>query len=213
MALSDVVRWFLPKEEHFFDYLENQALLAAKGATELAKFGAGTESVEVTQVAVQTLEHQGDAIVHELEEALAKTFVTPIDREDIQKLSDELDDILDLINSSARACALFGIAKATPAMATMMQTLVQCTKVVADAVPRIRKHQYTKVLDESRQIRKLEKEGDAVYRETIAELFRNPSVDAKQLIREREVLDSLERAVDHCDRVASTLANLAVKMG
>jgi uncharacterized protein len=202
MSFSDIVRWLLPKEDHFFDYLEKQATLAAKGAVALNEFGQAKESATTVRDSVQVLEHEGDKVVHELEEALAKTFVTPIDREDLQRLSMELDDILDLTNGAARACVLYGVTKATVPMTKMMAILVQCTEVVARIIPLIRKHAYEQILKEAREIQKLEKEGDLVYREAIAALF-----------REREVMNDIEKAIDHCDHVASTLANLAVKLG
>src|SRR4051812_9554718 len=109
MGLQDLVRWFLPKEEHFYDFLERQATAAHEGARALATFDDPDASAEMVAKNVQEIEHRGDAIVHELEEALAKTFVTPIDREDIQKLSSQLDDILDFTNSAARGSVLFGV--------------------------------------------------------------------------------------------------------
>src|SRR4051794_18871413 len=102
MGLASVVRWLLPREDHFYDFLEGQAVVAHEAAVAIIPFREGRPAAEV-RIAVQELEHKGDKIFHDLEEALAKTFVTPIDREDIQKLSSELDDISDLINGAMRA--------------------------------------------------------------------------------------------------------------
>ncbi|MSP73946.1 MAG: hypothetical protein EXR76_17580 [Myxococcales bacterium] len=102
-----------------------------------------------------------------MEEALALTFVTPIDREDLKKLSDELDDVLDLTSAAARGWVL----------------------------------------------RKMEKESDHVYREAIRTLFHDPAIDAKTLLREKEMLDNLERAVDRCEHAGETMAHLAIKHG
>jgi hypothetical protein len=212
MGLESVVRWFLPKEDHFYDFLERQASAAHDGALALAEFKNGKQA-EAVREDVQAIEHKGDAIVHELEEALAKTFVTPIDREDLQKLSSELDDILDLTNGAARVCVLFGVDKPTPPMIELIDKLVECTRILKDAVPNLRKQRYDTLIEASRTLRKLEKDGDAVFRSAIGALFHDDTIDAKQLIREREVLDDLEKAIDHCDHVASTLANLSVKHG
>ncbi len=213
MGLQDLVRWLLPKEEHFYDFLERQAVAAHDGAMALATFKTEGASAEAVAKRVQEVEHAGDAIVHDLEEALAKTFVTPIDREDLQKLSSELDDILDLTNGAARASVLFGVARPTPAMSTLIDKLVECTTVLKDALPNLRKHAYTELVNTSRELRKLEKEADTVYREAVRVLFADASVDAKVLLREKEVLEDLEKAIDHCEYVANTLANLAVKHG
>src|ERR1043165_4868551 len=164
MGLQGLVRWLLPKEEHFYDFLERQAVAAHDGASALAAFKAEGASVDAVAKSVQVIEHQGDAIVHELEEALAKTFVTPIDREDLQKLSSQLDDVLDLTNSTARGSVLFGVARPTAAMSALIDKLVQATLVLRDALPDLRKHMYAELLDKNRVLRNLEKEADVVYR-------------------------------------------------
>jgi hypothetical protein len=213
MGLQDLVRWFLPKEEHFYDFLERQAKAAHEGAQALATFEEAGSSAEAVAKNVQAIEHQGDAIVHELEEALAKTFVTPIDREDLQKLSSQLDDILDFTNSAARGAVLFGVKRPTAAMSQLMGKLVACTQTLQDTLPNLRKHAYAALIDASRVLRGLEKEADTVYREAVRVLFTDDSIDAKVLLREKQVLEDLERAVDRCEYVADTLANLAVKHG
>jgi uncharacterized protein len=213
MGLQDLVRWFLPKEQHFYEYLERQALAAHEGASTLATFSAEGASAEVVAESVQIVEHKGDAIVHELEEALAKTFVTPIDREDLQKLSSQLDDVLDLTNGAARGCVLFGVSRPTPAMIALTEKLVACTVILKDALPHLRNHKYSELIDASRVLRKLEKEGDLIYREAIRVLFSDEKVAARVLLREKQVLDDLETAIDHCEYVSDTLANLAVKNG
>ena len=103
MGIQDVIRWFMPREDHFYGFLERQATAAHDGAKALAKFSTNGATAQQARDAVQKIEHEGDGIVHEMEEALAKTFVTPIDREDLQKLSSELDTVLDLTNGAIRA--------------------------------------------------------------------------------------------------------------
>lgn len=212
MALQDVVRWLLPREDRFFTYLERQAVVAHKGALALAEFKPG-KRIEDVQSAVQVLEHDGDKIVHELEEALQQTFVTPIDREDLQRLSTELDDILDLTNSAARACALFGVETPTEPMMQLMALLVRSTDELGKTVPLLGKRDFAALMKNSRSIRGLEKDADAIFRSAVSRLFHDEGVKAKELIRQKEVLENLEHAVDRCERVAHTLANLAVKHG
>ncbi len=212
MALQDVVRWLLPKEDHFFRFLERQAVTAHKGARALSEFKPG-KPIEDVQSAVQILEHEGDKVVHELEEALQKTFVTPIDREDLQQLSAELDDVLDLTNSAARACALFGVSEPTTPMTQLIDLLVRCTAELETALPLLSKHDYAGLMRTSRTVRALEKDADGIFRSALSRLFNDAKVDAKELLREKEVLENLEHAIDRCERVAHTLANLSVKHG
>src|SRR5882757_2112420 len=102
MSLQSVVRWLLPREDHFYDYLEREAAVAYEAAVALAELRNPNVTVAGVRTKVQTLEHTGDKCVHEMEEALAKTFVTPIDREDLQRLSSQIDTIIDLANAAAR---------------------------------------------------------------------------------------------------------------
>jgi predicted phosphate transport protein (TIGR00153 family) len=218
LGVQDVIRWFLPREDHFYDFLERQAHAAHEGAQALAKFAINGTTAREARDAVQKIEHEGDRIVHEMEEALAKTFVTPLDREDLQRLSSELDTILDLTNGAIRACALLGVDKPTEAMKQLIDVIVRCTSTIDEAIPKLRAHRYLELVACARTLRKLEKEGDTVYREAISALFHSESASesferARVLIREQTVLDDLEYAVDHCNAVADTLANLAVKHG
>ncbi len=207
MGIQDVIRWLVPKDEHFFDILEKQATTAREG---VAAF-MNERDVVAAGKDMQAWEHKGDKLVHELEESLAKTFVTPIDREDIHMLSSSLDDIIDLANGAARACQLFGVSERTAAMQELLVLLHRCTEVVDKAIPNLRKHAYGEIVEASRELRKLEKEGDRVYKAEVSRLFHDAAIDAKVLLREKAVLDDLENALDHCDELASILANLAVK--
>lgn len=212
MALQDLVRWFLPRDDEFFVFLERQAQTAHLGAQAFAKFRPGT-SIDVVNAEVQAHEHAGDKVVHELEEALQKTFVTPIDREDLQRLSSELDDILDLINSAARTCALFGVTTPTQPMQELISILVDCTRKLEETLPALRKHDFATLMVTSRALRQEEKKADGIYRTAISALFQDDAKNAKDVLREMTVLEHLEHAVDRCERVANTLANLAVKHG
>lgn len=222
MSLQSVIRFFLPKEDHFYDFLEQQANAAHRGADAIVKFVDNGTTAEEARAAVQKCEHEGDKIVHEMEEALARTFVTPIDREDLQKLSSELDTVLDLTNGAIRACVMLGVRSPTDPMKRLIRLIVECTAKIDEAVPKLRKHEYTEIVEIARALRKLEKDADTVYREAISELFRDSSSggpfreganDARVLIREKTVLDDLENAIDACDSIADTLTNLAIKHG
>ncbi|WP_394821018.1 DUF47 domain-containing protein [Pendulispora albinea] len=211
MSLQSLVRWLLPREDHFYDFLERQAAVAHEAAMALAEFHKPDSTVASVRASVQDFEHTGDKIVHEMEEALAKTFVTPIDREDLQRLSSQLDTVTDMANAAARTCDLFGVPRPTEPMIGLIDKLTECTRVLTRAVPMLRKHQYKELLEECRTLRAIEKEADAIYREAISQLFHDDNVDAKKLLREMTVLEDLEKGVDYCEYVSETLTNLAVK--
>jgi predicted phosphate transport protein (TIGR00153 family) len=213
MGLQGVIRFLLPKEDHFYGFLEQQAKAAHEGAKALAKFTDNGHTANEARAAVQKCEHEGDAIVHAMEEALAKTFVTPIDREDLQRLSSELDNVLDLTNGAIRACTMLGVEEPTEPMKALVKILVECTHRIDVVMPKLRRHEYTEIVACTRELRKVEKEADTVYREAISSLFKDSTIDAKRLIREKTVLEDLENAVDQCDSIGDILANLAIKNG
>lgn len=212
MGLQDFIRGLVPKEERFFDLLEQQARTAHEAAKLFMTFADGVK-VGAISAGLQEIEHRGDALAHEVEETLAKTYVTPIDREDIHGLSGELDDVLDLANQAARACELMGVETPTPAMAGLIGVLVKSTETLAEVVPLLRKRDYAGIIAGKRKVRALEKEADRLHRDAISALFATEVTDARVILREREVLEDLENAIDHCERVSDTLANLAVKHG
>jgi uncharacterized protein len=213
MAFQNLIRWFLPKEDKFYTLLELQGKVLHEGALALSQLGAPVLDGPAVRDRVQDLEHQGDKVMHEVEESLAKTFVTPIDREDIQRLSAELDDILDITNRTARAFVLYGVTKPSEPMIRLFELFVKATKILKDAVPSLRNHAYDALRDATREVKQIEKQADGIFRQAVSELFNNPAIDAKAVLREKELLEDLESAIDHCEDVAEFLTNLAVKHG
>lgn len=212
MGMQDMIRWLLPREDVFYALLERQSELLDEAARALAEFSNGVPAEQIRET-VQVLEHEADKIVYEIEEQLARVFVTPIDREDIQLLAASIDDIVDLINLTARTFVLFGVPRPTPPMAELMQILVKTAAVLRAELPALRRHQYTKLIALGRVIKTHEKEADQVFRNAVSALFHDPNIDAKVLLRDKEVLEDLESAIDRCETVAERLKNLAVKHG
>lgn len=212
MGLQDMVRWILPREEVFYSLIERQVEVLEKAARALARFAEGDPAEQVHET-VRELEHQADALVYESEERFAQVFVTPIDREDIQLLVVAIDDIVDLINLTARTFVLYGVPKPTTPMVEMMKIIVTMAEVLRAEIPALRKHEYAKLIAAGRVIKQHEKEGDRIFRNAVGELFHDPSIDAKVLLRDKEVLEDLENAIDKFETVAERLKNLAVKHG
>jgi hypothetical protein len=192
--------------------IERLTELLEDSAKELVKFSEGVPAEQVFE-AVRLLENQADKIVYDAEEHFAKVFVTPIDREDIQELIVAIDDIIDIIYLTARTFVLYGVPKPTAAMTEQMKLLVVLGGVLHTEIPALARHQYDRLIAAGRVIREHEKTGDKIFREAVAELFHNPEIDAKVLIRDKEVLEDLEDAVDAFEVVAERLKNLAVKHG
>ena len=212
MSVQSILSWFLPKEDHFYTYLERQATVAHQATQTLGLFRQGTAATEIRS-SIERLEDEGDQAVREMLAALARTFVTPIDREDLQRVSKKLDDITDLLDLAARACVLYGVEKPTKPILVLIEKLEAATKVIAEAVPLLRQHKYDALIRACHQVQDIEKEGDTVFRDALSALFHDPAVDAKTILREKEVLEDLEKALNRCEQVAETLTNVAVKHG
>ena len=212
MGLQDLIRWILPREDVFYGLIERQSEKLDEAAKALAQFTRGVSAEQIREQ-VQDIEHQADAIVYEIEEQFARVFVTPIDREDLQLLAASFDDVVDLINLTARTFVLFGVPEPTPPMTELMAILVKMTAVFRAELPALRKHEYARLIAAGRVIKEQEKEADRVFRNALGQLFHDPNIDAKVLLRDKEVLEDLERAIDKCETVAERLKNLAVKHG
>jgi uncharacterized protein Yka (UPF0111/DUF47 family) len=212
MALQDVIRWLLPREDVFYGLIERQSELLDQAARALAEFARGVPAEKVRET-VQELEHQADAIVYEIEEQLARVFVTPIDREDIQLLAASIDDIVDLINLTGRTFELYAVPEPSPPMIELMNILVVMAELLKAELPALRRHEYAKLIAVGRVIKQHEKEADRIFRNAVGQLFHDPAIDAKVLLRDKEVLEDLEKAIDKCETVAERLKNLAVKHG
>lgn len=210
MGLQSMIQWLLPKEDKFYAILEKQGNLTYETAKALSMFSS-SDNVTVSD-SVQKLEHDGDALVILLEEELAKTFVTPIDREDIHNLSIELDDVIDFCNQAARAAVLFQVTVPTPAMSQLANTLVKCTEYVSQVMPALRKANFAEFHRVKGAIKELEKAADKVYRSEITRLVTSEN-DFRLFLSQKEVLDKLENAVDRCEDISQLLVNLAVKHG
>jgi uncharacterized protein Yka (UPF0111/DUF47 family) len=98
-------------------------------------------------------------------------------------------------------------------MTKLMALLVECTGVLAKAVPLLRKNEYAQITEATRKLRLLEKDADAVFRDGVSALFKYPALEANRLLREKQVLEDLENAIDACEELGETLANLSVKHG
>ncbi len=210
--MKSLIRWLVPREDHFFTFLEREAVIAHEATVALRSLAEGSSPEEVSR-AVSEIERRGDAIVREMEEALAKTFVTPIDREDLLRLSQEIDDVTDAVNLAARYFHIYRVPEVTQPMRELIAILVESAALMKDALPSLRKGDWPTLMETARSLRALEKVGDEHFREGVRALFDAEGLTARDLLRQKEILDDLENAVDRIERVGNTLANLSVKHG
>lgn len=201
-----------PKTHEFFDLFEKSANTILQGAKLLDDFFSDANNLEKKLKAIEDCEHAGDQITHDTVEMLNKTFITPIDREDIHKLITEMDDILDLIYGTANRVVLYKVPPASGDMKKVVKILVQAVEEVAKAVLRLR-HMAKKpelILAQCIEINRLENEADEALRLAISNLFEREK-DPIRVIKEKEILETLESATDRCEDVANVLEGIVLK--
>jgi len=202
---------FFPREEKFFVLFDQSAQNVVKIAQQLRDMVDTWENVKERVGVITSLEHEGDAITHQIIAQLHRTFVTPLDREDIALLAEALDDITDFIHSAADAMLLYKIERPTDKARELANILVQAAMEVEKGVSEIHgRIDRDKLLKLCVEINRLENVADSVYRSALAELFFN-SADFAYLIKWREIYENIETAIDRCEDVANTLEGVVLK--
>jgi predicted phosphate transport protein (TIGR00153 family) len=201
----------LPRDERFFDLFTSVATLnveAAKHFHELLKSDVDRDNYLVE--AIKRLEHEADGLTHEVITRLDRSFVTPLDREDIHLLASRLDDILDHIDGAARRFQIFR-PRSTPHGAVLISgVIVRSTEQILEAVKVLNVGKAPVVIAACTQVKKLEEEGDATYHEWLGRLFEEER-DPVNLIKWKELYDTLEGTLDQADDVANVLESIAIK--
>jgi predicted phosphate transport protein (TIGR00153 family) len=200
-----------PSDESFFDFFSRAAENLVRGTALLSELILPEADVESLSEQLVEVEHDSDAITHDLYQRINSSFVTPFDREDIYRLGSGLDDVMDHIEAVGSLMYLYGLTR-LPALPREMHELVDVldrqAKLTADAMPRLKAMEG---LEEYWvECNRLENEGDSTYRMLLVRLF-SGEYDALTVLKMKEVVDELESACDAFERVANTVETIAVK--
>lgn len=202
----------LPKEYSFFDFFEQHASQCVEGARLLLQMLRDVQKAETLAKEIKEVEHAGDRITHHTLETLHKTFITPIDRDEIHRLISGLDDILDFTEAVSERVALYEIAEITPEAQALGEVLLHATEQVQEAVRGLRRLQYPmEMLQICVEIHRLENEGDALLRKAMARLFKERSSDPIYVIKWKELYELLEVATDACEDVANIIEGVVLE--
>jgi hypothetical protein len=202
---------FLPKGKKFFESFNEQAEHLASAGAIIKDLVNNFDKIEYFSRKLSDLEHEADDTTHRIIDMLNRTFITPIDREDIHLLSHQLDDIIDLIHEGVHYIILYQIESPTDFLKKMVKVLVEAIHHVAEAVKSLKDFkQPKKLLNLCIEINRLENEGDALLRKAMEELIINRK-DYFELLRWKEIYDSLEEAIDKCEDVANTIEGIVIK--
>jgi hypothetical protein len=205
-----MIRKFLPKETDFFSMFEKAAQNVKKGAILLVEMMEDLGSAEAKAKDIYEAEQEGDLLTHEVMRKLNKTFLTPVDREDIHALVGRIDDVLDLIWASADRVVLFKLNSAPPEAIDLSKTLLETTEFIAKAVGCLKDKKYSYIQEYCIEINRLENRGDRIFREALVKLFDNIN-DPILVIKWKEVYEHLEEANDTCEDVADILEGIVLK--
>lgn len=197
------------RDNVFFDLLTSSAKQLVLGVDLLARIIASPKDQRVAlRDELHEIEHQADEITHAISQKLNQTFVTPLDRDDIQLLASKLDDCMDYIDEAGDLIVLYNIDEIVVDLTTQVDVLQRCAELTAAAMPGLR------TLEDLRdfwvEINRLENEGDQAYRRLLGRLF-DSGYKAPMIIKFKDIIESLERGVDSFEEMATVIETIAIK--
>jgi uncharacterized protein len=201
----------MPTEGKFFDLFIQHGELCVKGGKELVSLMTNFDDLEHRVHAIETIEKQADKVTHTTLEMLHKTFITPLDRDDIHKLITRMDDILDLMEDVGQTIWLYDIKQITPEakrLAELCQTC--CEKVLASVSLLSNMNNAREILNICAEIDRLESDADHVMRAAMSKLFREEP-DVRNLIKLKAIYEILETVTDRCEDVANIVEGIIVE--
>ncbi len=197
-----------PKEEDFFLLFKRQAVLVREGCDQLHEMMQSFDRIEDRARELKDTEHRADQVTHEVFERLNRTFITPLEREDIHALASGLDDVVDAVEAIGSRLVLFGIKAPTPEAIRLTTILAQCGRQIEAAVENLRN--MNNLMAFTIEINRLENEADGISRQVVADLFsgRHEILD---VLRWKEIYGRLESAADQCEDVANAIESIVLK--
>lgn len=207
-----IKEWIVPQEKKFFDMLDQQALKIQEGVAALQDLFQDYNGVVQKRQRLKGIENEADDLVHKIFDELNKTFITPIDREDISHLASRLDDIMDSAYAAANRFYLYNIEKPSPEMIEFSNLLVKLMEQIVQAMDKIRNpSDSAEIKKYCVEIHRLENVADEVLNNAFSNLFKG--TDAIQVIKHKDIIENLEAATDRCEDVAVIIENIMLKHG
>ena len=201
----------MPQEGRFFELFNEHAAEVVQGSRELAALMASGDDLERRAHNVESIEKRADRITRSTIELLHKTFITPLDRDDIHQLISKMDDILDLIEDSAQLMFLYDVRVPTPEAKKLADICVVCCEKVKSAVELLSSmDNAAAIMLICTEIDRLESDADHVMRAAIARLFRDEP-DVRELIKLRTIYEHLETVTDRCEDVANIIQGIVLE--
>jgi Phosphate transport regulator (distant homolog of PhoU) len=205
-------RKLAPREYGFFDLFNRHANTTLEGTRCLVSLVENWPNGQKEMSRIEELEHECDSITHMTIDLLHRTFITPLDRDEIHNLISKLDDIIDTVEVASRRMQLFEIQSCPDKLKEMVRVLNQSTESVVLAVKLLRNLKHTDELQEAfKEINRLENVGDSLFHAALLELFKNNANDPITVIKLKEIYESIEWAIDRCEDVANTVEGIVLE--
>ena len=201
--------WIIPQDKVFFNLLEEQAALAAKVAELFQTMIREYSAFEVLMQRMKIMEHEGDELVHKIIQKLHKSFITPIDHEDISKLASLYDDVIDLIEATANRIFLFKIEKPNDVIKEFLDIIVRQVREVSALTKHIRKINQSEIEQKFKSIHSLENEADDLYDFALVELFKEK--DPVKIMIMKDIYEFLEQITDKCEDICLVIQDVVIK--
>jgi predicted phosphate transport protein (TIGR00153 family) len=201
--------WIIPQDKLYFDILEKQSELVLKAAKLFKNMLKEYENFSVNIKKMRLLEHEGDEIVHQMIHKLHKSFITPIDQEDLADLTSLYDDVLDYIDSVANRIFMFEIKKPDGVISEFADIIEKQVIEVNEALKHIRKMKQAEIEKRFRKVHSLENTADDLHDNTIVKLFKEK--DPVKIIIMKEIYDFLEEITDKCEDVCLVIQDIVLK--
>ncbi|HBO83570.1 MAG TPA: DUF47 domain-containing protein [Deltaproteobacteria bacterium] len=208
--MGEFLMKLFPKEMDFFDIFDRAALNITKAATLLVALMENFDNLEERAKEIYEVEQEGDILTHEIMKALHKTFLTPIDREDIYALASRMDDVLDLIWGAVDRLVIFKVKESTPEAVKIAKDLLKTSEVMHKAIHKLKEKNYSHVQDYCIEINRLENRVDREFRDALAKLF-DEEKDPILIIKWKEIYEHLENCSDKCEDVANIIEGIVLK--
>ena len=207
MSLRELL---IPQDKIFFEMFERQAATVREAAYQLVTLSEDFTNIREKRHAIELLEHQGDQITHGIYEQLNRTFITPLDPEEISKLASALDDVMDNIDSSAEKMFYYGIDNTDAHMVELSKLIHLSAVEIEGAVKGIRSIKDPRYIEERCiEVNRLENLADDVLAHAVTDLFKTS--DAIAIIKLKDIYENLETATDYCEDVANVLSDVAIR--
>jgi predicted phosphate transport protein (TIGR00153 family) len=197
-----------PREEDFFVLFRKQAALVREGCDLLHEMLESFDRLEERARQLKDVEHRADVVTHDIFERLNRTFITPLEREDIHQLASNLDDVLDAVEAIGSRFVLFQIRQPSTEAKRLAKILTECATQIEKAVDSLQN--MNNLMSFTVEINRLENEADAISRLVMADLFSGRH-DLLDVLRWKEIYGRLENAADRCEDVANAIESIVVK--